>query len=80
MYWKIVPAQGGFLHSEYFILVDKEGRIRARNDDNGNNIGVYDGTNDHALGFLIDDIKVLMAEYNLAKKIRMNKKINSIFH
>ena len=29
---------------EYFVLVDKEGRIRARNDDNGNNIGVYDGT------------------------------------
>ena len=67
-------AQGGFLHSEYFILVDKEGRIRARNDDNGNNIGVYDGTNDHEVGLLIDDIKVLMAEYNLAKKTRMNKK------
>ena len=61
-------AQGGFLHSEYFILVDKEGRIRARNDDNGNNIGVYDGTDDYQVGLLIDDIKVLMAEYNLAKK------------
>ena len=61
-------AQGGFLHSEYFVLVDKEGRIRARNDDNGNNIGVYDGTDDYEVGLLIDDIKVLMAEYNLAKK------------
>ena len=61
-------AQGGFLHSEYFVLVDKEGRIRARDDDNGNNIGVYDGTNDYEVGLLIDDIKVLMAEYNLAKK------------
>lgn len=61
-------AQGGFLHSEYFVLVDKKGRIRARDDDNGNNIGVYDGTNDYEVGLLIDDIKVLMAEYNLAKK------------
>ena len=50
------------------ILVDKEGRIRARDDDNGNNIGVYDGTDDYEVGLLIDDIKVLMAEYNLAKK------------
>ena len=67
-------AQGGFLHSEYFILVDKEGRIRARNDDNGNNIGVYDGTDDYQVGLLIDDIKVLMAEYNLAKKNKNESK------
>ena len=60
-------APGGFLHSEYFVLVDKE-RIRARDDDNGNIIGVYDGTDDYEVGLLIDDIKVLMAEYNLAKK------------
>lgn len=61
-------AAGGFLHSEYFVLVDREGRIRAREDDNGNNIGVYDGTSDYEVGLLIDDIKVLMAEYNLATK------------
>lgn len=61
-------AEGGFLHSEYFVLVDKEGRIRAREDDNGNNIGVYNGTSDYEVDLLIDDIKVLMAEYNLAKK------------
>ena len=67
-------AQGGFLHSEYFVLVDKEGRIRARNDDNGNNIGVYDGTDDYEVGLLIDDIKVLMAEYNLAKKDKNESK------
>ena len=61
-------APGGFLHSEYFILVDKEGRIRSREDDNGNIMGVYDGTSEYEVGLLIDDIKVLMAEYNLAKK------------
>ena len=67
-------AQGGFLHSEYFVLVDKEGSIRARDDDNGNNIGVYDGTDDYEVGLLIDDIKVLMAEYNLAKKDKNESK------
>ena len=61
-------AAGGFLHSEYFVLVDKEGRIRSRKDDNGNIMGVYDGTSEYEVGLLIDDIKVLMAEYNLAKK------------
>lgn len=61
-------AEGGFLHSEYFVLVDREGRIRAREDDDGNNIGVYDGTSDYEVDLLIDDIKVLMAEYNLATK------------
>ena len=61
-------AAGGFLHSEFFVLVDKEGRIRSREDDNGNIIGVYDGTDVYEVGLLIEDIKVLMAEYNLAKK------------
>ena len=61
-------APGGFLHSEYFVLVDKEGKIRSREDDNGNIMGVYDGTSEYEVGLLIDDIKVLMAEYNLAKK------------
>lgn len=61
-------APGGFLHSEYLVLVDKEGRIRSGLDDDGNIRGVYDGTSDHDVGELIDDIKVLMAEYRLALK------------
>lgn len=61
-------APGGFVHSGHFVLIDKEGRIRAREDDNGNNIAAYDGTSDYEVDLLIDDIKVLMAEYNLAKK------------
>jgi protein SCO1/2 len=67
-------ADGGFLHSEYFVLVDKEGRIRARDDDDGNNMGVYDGTSDYEVGLLIDDLKVVMAEYNLAKKDKSEEK------
>lgn len=55
----LVPAQedalapGGFLHSEYFILVDKEKRIR----------GFYDGTSKGAVDTLMDEIIVLMQEY-----------------
>jgi protein SCO1/2 len=61
-------AAGGFLHTEYFVLVDKEGILRSREDDNGNIIGVYDGTDGHQMRDLTDDIKVLIAEYQLALK------------
>lgn len=61
-------APGGFLHSEYFVLVDKEGRIRSGIDKNGNVVGVYDGTNEVQLRDLINDVKVLMAEYKRPKK------------
>ena len=51
-----------FIHSELFVLVDKEKHIR----------GIYDGTNIKEVNNLLDDIKVLMAEYiikeNNAKK------------
>lgn len=42
-----------FIHSETFVLVDKERRIR----------GFYDGTSTVEVNKLIDDIKVLIAEY-----------------
>lgn len=42
-----------FIHSELFVLVDKEKHIR----------GIYDGTDIKAVNDLLDDIKVLMAEY-----------------
>jgi protein SCO1/2 len=61
-------AAGGFLHTEYFVLVDKEGILRSREDDDGNIIGVYDGTDGHQMRDLTDDIKVLIAEYQLALK------------
>lgn len=61
-------APGGFLHTEYFVLVDKEGNLRSRDDDKGNIIGVYDGTSAQRIRDLIDDVKVLIAEYNLELK------------
>ena len=61
-------APGGFLHSEYFVLIDKEGRIRSGLDQYNNVVGVYDGTNEIHIKNLINDIKVLMAEYKRPKK------------
>lgn len=55
-------APGGFLHSEYFILVDKQGRVRSGYDKQGNVKGVYDGTNDRDVLQLINDIKLLLKE------------------
>lgn len=46
-------APGGFLHSEMFVLVDKGKRIR----------GYYDGTDSAHVNTLINDIKILSAEY-----------------
>ncbi len=56
-------APGGFIHSEYFVLIDKEGRIRSGIDRNKNIRGAYDGTNEIHMKDLVNDIKVLMAEY-----------------
>ncbi len=61
-------APGGFLHSEHFILVDKEGRVRSGTDKQGNVLGVYDGTKEFQMKDLINDVKVLMAEYKVPKK------------
>jgi protein SCO1/2 len=66
-------APGGFLHTEYFVLVDKEGKMRSREDDKGNLIAVYDGTNSAHINDLIDDIKILIAEYNL--ELKKNNKL-----
>jgi protein SCO1/2 len=45
-------APGGFVHAGYFILIDKQKRIR----------GTYDGTNADEVTKLIADIKTLQAE------------------
>lgn len=56
-------APGGFLHSEYFVLIDKEGRIRSRYEDNGIERAVYNGTDPKQVRELINDIKKLEKEY-----------------
>ncbi len=46
-------AEGGFLHSEHFVLIDKEGRIR----------GMYEGTEESKINQLEEDIRTLLKEY-----------------
>lgn len=46
-------ASGDFFHSQDLILIDKERRMR----------GLYDGTEKNYVDTLIDEIKVLMKEY-----------------
>lgn len=54
-------APGGFLHSQYFILVDKKGYIRTFKDKNGNPL-FYDGTKLRDLARVEKDIKHLLDE------------------
>ena len=67
-------APGGFLHSEYFVLIDKEGRVRSGVDQYNNVVGVYDGTNDAQMKDLVNDVKVLMAEYKRPTKEKEDEK------
>lgn len=55
-------APGGFLHTENFVLVDREGYIRSRVDENGNVKAVYDGTNSEDIKLLYQDVKMLLKE------------------
>lgn len=49
-----VLAEGGFLHSEKFVLVDPKGRIR----------GYYDGTDVNEVSRLEKEVKLLIKEVN----------------
>ncbi len=50
----------GFLHSEQFLLIDKEKHIR----------GIYDGTNHFEVKKLMEDIAVLQKEYQDGAKVK----------
>lgn len=53
-------ADGGFEHSGMFALVDKNGNITSRIDDNGNPIIYYNGLEQGDINKLIEDIKKLL--------------------
>jgi protein SCO1/2 len=66
-------ASGGFEHSGFFALVDKEGYLRSRRDDNGNPIVFYQGaveydsdqnrfSEEQQIDILIEDIQQLLKE------------------
>ena len=57
---------GGFEHSGYFALVDKNGFIRSRKDENENTIIYYNALEDNGFPDQIkeikEDIKILLNE------------------
>ena len=53
-------VEGGFEHSGFFALVDKEGNIRSRYDEQGNPIIYYNGLGDDGMKMLKEDIKLLL--------------------
>jgi len=57
---EIPEVDGGFEHSGFFALIDQEGNIRSRRDENDNPIIYYDGLEDKAVKMLIEDIKKLL--------------------
>jgi protein SCO1/2 len=53
-------VEGGFEHSGFFALIDKEGNIRSRFDEQGNPIIYYNGLEDEGIQMLKEDIKLLL--------------------
>ncbi len=55
-------ANGGFEHSGLFALIDKNGKIRCRKDEQGNPIMYYDGLDNKGVNAIKEDIKLLLEE------------------
>lgn len=53
-------VEGGFEHSGFFALIDQDGNIRSRYDDQGNPIIYYNGLEDEGIQMLKEDIKLLL--------------------
>lgn len=53
-------SEGGFEHSGFFALIDQDGNIRCRKDDNDNPIIYYDALDDKMMRWLHEDIKNLL--------------------
>ncbi|MDJ0827953.1 MAG: SCO family protein [Rhodobacter sp.] len=53
-------VEGGFEHSGFFALIDQEGKIRSRYDENGNPIIYYDGLEDDGIQMITQDIELLL--------------------
>ena len=55
-------VDGGFEHQGLFALIDQEGNIRSRIDENGNPVIYYDGLTPEGIAMIIEDIKKLLKE------------------
>jgi len=55
-----MDEEDDFQHSGFFALIDQEGNIRSRIDENENPIVYYDGLKDEGVQMLIKDIQILL--------------------
>lgn len=55
-------VNGGFEHSGLFALIDKNGNIRCRRDQQGNPILYYDGLEAAGVKAIKEDIQLLLNE------------------
>ncbi|EDM45672.1 hypothetical protein SCB49_07682 [unidentified eubacterium SCB49] len=53
-------AEGGFEHSGMFALIDKDGNVTSRIDENGNPLIYYNGLEQEGIDMLIEDIKKIL--------------------
>ena len=53
-------AEDGFEHSGMFALINKEGKVSSRIDENGNPLIYYNGLEQNQIEMLIEDIKKLL--------------------
>ena len=51
-----------FIHEKYFVLVDREGRLRAHKEGDEGQVSLYDGTDEKSVAQLIKDINILESE------------------
>lgn len=57
---EIPDTKGGFEHSGFFALIDQEGNIRSRKDENNNPLIYYDGLDLKNIQMLREDIRKLL--------------------
>ena len=60
-------AEGGYSHSQSAVLLDWNGHIRSRINDDGNILGTYDVSEAYLVDQLVDDVRVLVKEHRKVK-------------
>lgn len=62
--------EGNELKSDYTVIVDKLGQLRTGQDSDGKNMFAYSLRSQYEINYLLDDLKLLMAEYQKESKKR----------
>lgn len=63
-----ITFDGDELKSDYTVIVDKIGQLRTGQDNDGKNMYAYSLRSQYEINYLLDDLKLLMAEYQKESK------------